>query len=59
MMLSKDMLPNIPIKDATPDIFRRPILFVDPNAHIWQIAAFDTYSRFFNDNGYVGSQCGR
>jgi hypothetical protein len=45
MMLSKDTLSNIPIKDAAPDIFMRPILFVDPNAHIWQIAAFDTHSR--------------
>ena len=31
---------DIQIKDATPHIFRRPILFVDPNTQMLQVATF-------------------
>jgi len=37
--LSYDLL-GIPIKDAAAHIFRRPYLFVNPNAHTLQIATF-------------------
>ena len=31
---------DIQIKDAAPHIFRRPILFVDPNTQMLQVATF-------------------
>jgi CBS domain-containing protein len=39
MILDKALL-DIPIKDAAAHIFRRPFLFVNPTAHMLQIATF-------------------
>ncbi|HET7284953.1 MAG TPA: hypothetical protein VFI70_09735 [Nitrososphaeraceae archaeon] len=39
-MISDKALLDIPIKDAAAHIFRRPFLFVNPTAHMLQIATF-------------------